>query len=53
MLWIGILIGMFLGVIVGIFFIALCISAKEGDKLKTKLLMTDMESTLVARGLRQ
>jgi NADH:ubiquinone oxidoreductase subunit 3 (subunit A) len=34
MLWIGILIGIFLGANVGFFFIAMCISAKKGDKLK-------------------
>ena len=33
MLWIGILIGIFLGANIGCLIIALCISAKDGDKL--------------------
>jgi hypothetical protein len=32
MLWIGILIAIFLGVIVYIFLISLCLAAKRGDK---------------------
>lgn len=34
MLWIGILIGLFLGANVAIFILGMCISADKGDKLK-------------------
>jgi len=34
MLWIGILIGMFLGVNIGIFLISMCLAAQKGDKQK-------------------
>jgi Na+/H+ antiporter NhaA len=34
MLWVGIIIGLFLGANFGIFLIAMCLSASEGDKLK-------------------
>ena len=34
MLWIGILVGIFLGANIGCLIIALCISAKEGEKLE-------------------
>jgi hypothetical protein len=32
MLWLGIIIGFFLGAIVSIFLISLCMSAKHGDQ---------------------
>jgi hypothetical protein len=34
MLWIGLLIGIFLGANVGFVVLAMCISSKQGDKLK-------------------
>lgn len=34
MLWIGLLIGLFLGANIGIFFIGMCVSANKGDNLK-------------------
>jgi len=34
MLWLGIIIGIFLGANVGIIVLAMCISAREGDKQK-------------------
>ncbi len=34
MLWLGLLIGIFLGVNVGIFVLAMCMSAKQGDEQK-------------------
>jgi hypothetical protein len=34
MLWIGLLIGIFLGANFGVFIITMCMSAKKGDKLK-------------------
>jgi ABC-type uncharacterized transport system permease subunit len=33
MLWIGIIIGIFLGVNVGVFFTSMCVAAKRGDRL--------------------
>jgi len=34
MLWIGIIIGIFLGANIGIFVIAMCLSAEKGDNIK-------------------
>jgi hypothetical protein len=34
MLWIGVIIGIFLGANFGILIISMCISAKDGDTLK-------------------
>jgi uncharacterized membrane-anchored protein YhcB (DUF1043 family) len=37
MFWIGILIGMFLGVNIGIFILAICVGANEGDSRLKKV----------------
>ena len=34
MLWVGIIIGIFLGANFGIIVISMCLSARKGDKLK-------------------
>jgi gas vesicle protein len=34
MVWIGIIIGIFLGANIGLITIALCLSAKKGDELR-------------------
>ncbi len=34
MLWIGILIGLFIGANVGLFVIGLCVASKKGDDLQ-------------------
>jgi hypothetical protein len=34
MLWIGIVIGLFLGANIGAFIIGMCVAANKGDKLK-------------------
>jgi hypothetical protein len=34
MLWLGIIIGIFLGANIGIVVLAMCMSAKQGDKQK-------------------
>ena len=52
MLWIGIIIGMFLGVIVGIFILGMCVGAKNTDK-QIKAAYDDRQSMMHANGLRQ
>jgi hypothetical protein len=51
MLWIGLLIGMFLGANIGLIVIAMCIAANKRDE-QDKGLLTDRLSTLHARGYR-
>jgi hypothetical protein len=50
MLWIGIIIGIFLGANIGLIVIAMCISSKKADKLN-EAIVDDRLSTQHARGL--
>jgi uncharacterized membrane-anchored protein YhcB (DUF1043 family) len=51
MIWIGLLIGMFLGANIGLIVIAMCIAANKRDE-QDKGILTDRLSTLHARGYR-